>query len=348
VRRLATFVLPVVLLLACGRKGPPLPPIIDVPETTTDLWVHQEINEAVLLWRYPSMSRSGRALTDLQRVEVYRLAVPPGQEQIATAPGGVDMQRQLMISRAAEVARIEGDALRTSTRGANLEYRETLPPLEEGKTAPTFWYAVRTVRHDRTASALSNVVTWQRKRIPPAVTGLAVVAKANGIQISWDELKDVTGLKYYAERRSVPNGSWDDLGMIEIKANPMVDTSAQQGVTWRYRIRAALDLVTGPVSPEVEIKYRDVYPPPPAVNFICLPEPGIVRLRWDASAEEGVLYKVFRRQGTGKWLHLTDQATTAEFDDTKPLSGQVDYAVKAVDAAGNESDALYCKVGTGP
>ena len=32
----------------CGRKGDPLPPIIEVPETTTDLTVHQEGTEAVL------------------------------------------------------------------------------------------------------------------------------------------------------------------------------------------------------------------------------------------------------------------------------------------------------------
>ncbi len=344
----AALLLAATALVACGRKGPPLPPIIDMPETTSGMWAHQELNEVVLTWKYPALLRSGRTLNDLARVEVYRLEVPPGQEQVAAGPTGVDMQRQLMLSRGVLAAKLEGDSLRDATRGENLEYRENLPPLEEGKAPPTYWYAVRTVRRDRSASALSNVVSWQRKPIPPPVTGLKAVPQADGILVSWDAVKDVVGVKYYAERRSVPNGSWDDLGMVEVKDNPQLDSTAKQGLTWRYRIRAALDLTAGPVSPEVELQYKDIYPPPPAVNFICLPEPGIVRLRWDASPEDGVTYKVFRRQGAGKWVHLSDQATTAEFDDPNPLPGGADYAIKAVDAAGNESDALYCKVGVGP
>ena len=349
-RRFAKLALAVTLLLlpACGRKGPPLPPIIDVPETTVGMWAHQELNELVLTWKYPAMTKSGRTLTDLDRVEVYRLEVPPGQEQLAAGPAGIDMQRQLMLSRGVLAVRLEGDALQAATRGENLEYRENLPPIDDGKAPPTYWYAVRSVRRDRTASALSNVVTWQRKPIPPPVTGLAATPEPTGILVSWDELKDINDIKYVAERRSVPNGSWDDLGLIVLERNSQIDVTAKQGATWRYRVRAALDLVTGPVSPEVEVKYKDIYPPPPAVNFICLPEPGIVRLRWDEAPEDGVTYKVFRRQGAGKWVHLTDQATAAEFDDTNPLGGGAEYAVKAVDAAGNESDALYCKVGIGP
>jgi predicted small lipoprotein YifL len=335
-------------LSACGRKGPPLPPIIDMPETTTDLRAHQDLNEVVLTWKYPALTRSGRNLTDLQRIEVYRLEVPAGQEHVASGPNGVEMQRQLMLSRGAVVANLTGDSLRAATHGPNLEYREVLPPAAEGKSAATLWFAVRSVRRDRTASALSNVVAWQRKPIPPEVTGLTAVPQEDGILISWDELNAIPNVKYVGERRSVPNGSWDDLGPVVLEHNPQLDSTATQGMTWHYRIRAELDNVTGPVSPEVEVKYKDIYPPPPAANFICLPEPGIVRLRWDASPEAGVVYKVFRRQGAGKWIHLTDQASTAEFDDTNPLAGGADYAVKAVDAAGNESDALYCKVGTGP
>ncbi len=338
----------VALLAACGRKGPPLPPIIDVPETTTGLWSHQELDELVLTWKYPAMTKSGRTLTDLDRVDLYRLEVPPGQEQVTAGPNGVEMQRQLMLSRATLVVSLSGDALRQATRGENLQYREKLPPVDEGKTPPTNWYAVRSVRRDRTASALSNVVAWQRRPIPPPVTGLKAVPQADGILLSWDELKDLKDVKYVGERRSVPNGSWEDLGMVVLEKNPQLDITAKQGMTWRYRIRAAVDFTAGPISPEVEVPYPDVYPPPPAANFICLPEPGIVRLRWDASAEAGVAYKVLRRQGVGTWVHLTDQATAGELDDSNPLGGGAEYAVKAVDAAGNESDPLYCKVGIGP
>ena len=72
----------------CGRKADPLPPIIEVPETTTDLTVHQEGTEAVLAWSYPQLTRAGRQLVDLARVEVWKLDVPPGQEQVGRGPRG--------------------------------------------------------------------------------------------------------------------------------------------------------------------------------------------------------------------------------------------------------------------
>lgn len=347
-RRVATFACAVILAVSCGRKGPPLPPIIEVPETTTGLRAHQELNEVVLNWKYPALTRGGRSLTDLAHIEVYRLDVPPGQETVPAGTAGADLQRQLMLSRATLVTKLEGESLRLATRGENLEYRETLAPIEEGKAPPTYWFGVRTVRRDRTASALSNVVAWQRKTIPPAVTGLKAVPQEDGIMVSWDEFADLKGVLYAAERRSVPNGSWDEFGIVFAEKSPQLDVFARQGMTWQYRMRAVVADTSGPVSPEIEVNYKDVYRPPPAVNFICLPEPGIVRLRWDASAEADVLYKVFRRKGSGKWVHLTDQATTAEFDDLKPLTGEAEYAVKAVDAANNESEALYCKVGSGP
>ena len=347
-RKVAALASVVLLLAACGRKGPPLPPIIEVPETTTNLRAYQDINEVVLTWKYPALTRSGRSLTDLARIEVYRLEVPPGQESMAANPAGADMQRQLMLSRAARIATLEGESLRFATRGENLEHRDTLPVPAEGSTPPAYWFAVRSVRRDRTASALSNIVPWQRKPIPPAVTGLKAEPTADGIQVSWDELEDLGKVVYVAERRTVPNGTWEEYGPVFIDKSPQLDVVAKQGLTWRYRIRALIADTSGPTSPEVEVKYKDVYPPPAAVNFICLPEPGIVRLRWDSSPEPGVIYKVFRRKPGSTWVHLTDQATNAEFDDDKPQQGEREYAVKAVDAAGNESEALYCKAEIGP
>ena len=347
-RRLAILASAVLLLAACGRKGPPLPPIIEVPETTTAIRLPQDINEVVLTWKFPALTRSGRTLTDLARVEVYRLEVPAGQESVAAGPTGVEMQRQLMLSRAALMAKLEGESLRLATRGENLEYRETLPAVAEGGVAPTYWYAVRSVRRDRTASALSAVVAWQRKPIPPGVAGFKAEPLPEGVQLSWDPLTDVEAPRYVIERRTVPNGSWDERGPSLVAKSPQTDSTAKQGFTYRYRIRAFVAEAAGPTSLEFEIEYPDVYPPPPAVNFICLPEPGIVRLRWDSSPEAGVSYKVFRRKPGSTWVHLTDQATNAEFDDTKPMPGEREYAVKAVDAAGNESEALYCTVGSGP
>ncbi len=72
-----------------------------------------------------------------------------------------------------------------------------------------------------------------------------------------------------------------------------------------------------------------------------------MHLRWDVAPEAGVTYKIFRRQGESPWDHLEEAFKLTEYTDNSPPAGEVEYAVKAVDAAGNQSDAAYCKVRTG-
>jgi hypothetical protein len=106
-------------------------------------------------------------------------------------------------------------------------------------------------------------------------------------------------------------------------------------------------MTASPPSVEIEVPYPDIYPPSAVTSFFCLPEPGVVRLRWDASPEPKVGYKVFRRQDDGVWLHLEEAFRGTEYTDSSPPPGEVEYAVKAMDTVGNQSDAVYCKVRTG-
>lgn len=335
-RRAWTLIVLAFALAACGRKGPPLPPIVEVPETTTDLAVHQVVHDAVLTWSYPALTRAGRALTDLGQVAVWRLEVPPGQEQ--NVP--VELQRQLMLTRGKRLARLAGAGLEAATRGGKLTYSDPLPTVETGTTPSTLWYAVRTRRTDGTPSALSNIVTWQPRPVPAQVTGLAAEPGAEGITLSW---KAVDGASYLVARRQAEGGVWATASPSDLTTATFVDTSATQGESWVYRVRAVVDDVWGPSSVEVTVPYPDVYPPPAVPSFICLPEPGRVILRWEASPEPGVHYAVFRRPaGGGEWHELEHATMDTEFVDTSPPAGGLEYAVRAVDEAGNQSKPATC------
>jgi hypothetical protein len=326
------------LLAGCGRKAEPLPPIIEVPETTTDLSARQEEREARLEWSFPTLTRAGRPLTDLARVEVFRLAVPPGQEQV-TNP---DLKRQLMLARGKVIARLEGASLDAATHGGKLVYRDPLPDVPAGTTPPTIWYAVRSRRRDGTPSALSNIISGKVQPVPPPISGLAAVAAKDGITLTWDAQE---GFSYVVERRESGAASWDLLTSTELTEPKLVDTSAAQGKTWQYRVRASKIYVWGPPTAPVAVPYPDIYPPPPPVAFVCLPEPGRVVLRWEPSPESGVRYRVERRVGdAGTWVRLADGVTGNEVIDSAPPSGDVNYVVKAVDDAGNESEAVSCAV----
>ena len=342
--RTVLLLLAAAVVAGCGRKLPPLPPIIEVPETTTDLGVYQDANEVVLTWSYPQLTRAGRQLTDLARVEVWRLEVPPGQEQAGAGPAAEDLRRQLMLGRGKLAGRLEGEALQDATRGSKLTFRDRLPEMSAGGTPPFYWYAVRSRRKDGTPSALSDIVSWQPKPVPATPTGFVAKPQADGIALSWDL---VPGALYVVERQVAKGAPWEMVSKVALDAPSFLDTTAQQGQSWKYRVRSLASSTVSPATPELEVPYRDVYPPAPVTGFICLPEPGLVRLRWEPSPESRVTYKIFRRQGEEGWDHLEEAFKATEYTDSSPPAGEVEYAVKAVDAAGNQSTAVYCKVRTG-
>lgn len=334
----------VLLLAACGRKSDPLPPIVEVPETTTDLAAYQEEQQVVLTWSYPQLTRAGRNLVDLDRIEVWRLPVPPGQEQVGSGPAGEELRRQLILTRGAIVARLEGASLERATRGSTLIYSDQLEPIPAETVPSSLWYAVRSRRRDGTPSALSNIVTWKPRLAPPPVEGVEGTAGAEGISLGWSARPAET---YRVERRAAEGGLWETIA-TGVAAGTFVDAGAPQGRTWRYRVRAEAAGVRGAPSPEVEVTHPDVYPPPQVTGLLCLPEATVVRLRWDPSPESGIRYKVFRRQGEQPWDHLEEELDRVEYTDTSPYEAETVYVIKAMDAAGNQSEAVRCTVRPGP
>ncbi len=341
----AAVALVLAIMAGCGRKAAPLPPILEVPETTTNLTAYQDGNEIVLNWAYPQLTRGGRELTDLASVEVWRLEATPGQEQAGSGPGGEALRQQLMLGRGKLAARLEGESLQAATHGNSLTYRETLPSYPAGTSPPSVWYAVRSRRKDGTPSALSNIVTWQPRPIPPTPTGFTAKPEAGGIALTWEP---VAGFTYVVERRASKVAPWEITSPIGIDKPSFMDATAQQGQTWWYRVRSYLNRAASLPSAELEVPYPDIYPPAAVTSFLCLPESGLVHLRWDPSPEAGVIYKIFRRQGKGSWDHLQEDFKLTEYTDNKPPAGELEYAVKAVDAAGNQSDPVYCTARTGP
>lgn len=275
---------------------------------------------------------------------MWRLQLSPGQEQIGGGPAGEDLRRQLMLGRGKLAARLEGKSLEAATRGKQLTYRERLPEVVPGTSPPTLWYAVRSRRRDGTPSALSNFKVWQPRPVPPTPTDLTAKPQADGIALSWTA---VPGVGYLVERRGSKAAAWEAASPVGIEKPTFLDTKAEQGQSWWYRVRSALNMTASPPSVEIEVPYPDIYPPSAVTSFFCLPEPGVVRLRWDASPEPNVRYKVFRRQDDGVWLHLEEAFRGTEYTDSSPPPGEVEYAVKAMDTVGNQSDGVYCKVRTG-
>jgi len=337
------------LLIGCGKEGPPLPPEIRVAERTTDLTAFQEGDDAVLQWSYPSLTTSGDSLTAIEAIQVWRATLPAGQEPPPPVSAqDRQLRRQLLEGEGEVIRELSPDEIAAITRGANLVYRDDLTQWRQSEGAevesPVLWFGVRTICCRKRASELSNIVRLEPQVPPPPPTNLELEASTDGIDVRWRQSDDLATLV----ERSADGAAWTAVTEEPVRGDEWRDAKAAQGRSWSYRLRSVRRLegggeVIGKPSPPARVDHPDTYPPATPEGIVCLPEGAQVRVRWQAVVGK-VTYRVSRHEGSAPAEVLAEGLQVVELTDPSPPLGALRYVVVAVDSAGNQSVAVDCTV----
>jgi hypothetical protein len=376
VRSLVSVLFPLLFLAAaCGKKGDPSPPLPRGPNAIKDLSVEQEGGEALLAFTYPDRLLNGQPLTDLQSIEIYRLAgaTPsmgqprPGSSSagapsgggaaLGNVPGG-GARRAAMAARMAEqgfyrdavpVARLSVAEIATRTHGATILYRDPLLALlTQSQTAPSLGYAAVSVRRTGDRSPLSNIAILAPDIPPGPPVILSVTPEEGRICLEWlapeidmaGRPARIGGYKVY--RRQLSDDEYDaSVTASPVSGTSYVDTSAPYAGPLAYTVRATLPgkpRIEGLPAVEAALEYRDVYPPPAPRRLDALSEGRIVRLAWDpVPAGDLAGYLVFRAEGDAAPVQLTPQPIKDSFmnDEAVKPGTRYRYTVRAIDTTGN-------------
>lgn len=336
------------ITLGCGKEGPPLPPEIRVAERTTDLTAFQEGDEAVLQWSYPSMTTAGQVLRDIEEIQLWRAALPLGQEPPPPISARDRQMRRQLLEGQGEILRVLGpDDITVATRGNSIVIRDDLETWRQTTSGPesyVLWYGVRTLCCRHRESELSNVVRLEPQAPPEPPSDIALEAGAGGIDVRWSAAADTKTLV----ERSADGAVWRSVTDEAVEGESWRDETVPQGQAWSYRLRSVIAVsgggrVVGKPSPPARVDHPDTYPPSSPQDVVCLPEGAQVRVRWQA-VPTAVVYGVSRRLGGAAVEILTDDHRSAEFTDRNPPLGEIVYHVTARDAAGNRSDSASCEV----
>jgi predicted small lipoprotein YifL len=337
-----------IALVGCGKEGLPLPPEIRVAERTTDLTAFQEGDEAILRWSYPVMTTAGQNLTEIEEIQVWRAALPLGQEPPPPiSPQDRQMQRQLLEGQGEILRALGSDEIATATRGSAILIRDDLEPWRQTVEDPelfVLWYGVRTVCCRHRESELSNVVRLEPQAPPDPPIDLGLEAGADGIDVRWTPAADTKTLI----ERSADGAAWTAVTEEPLDGDTWRDENAPQGQAWSFRLRSVIalpggNLVVGMPSQPARVDHPDTYPPAAPSDVVCLPEGAQVRVRWQAVAG-AVVYSVSRQHGNEAADILTDDHRSIEFTDREPPLGELVYFVTARDAAANRSEEASCEV----
>ncbi len=332
-----------VTLVACGKKGDPLPPLRNVPLGTKDLTVRQQGRQILLDMAYPATTVSGMTLGGIDAVELLELIkpVPPAPTE-GEEPAPLPSAEAREIKAAARtLLTLSGAELTAAVVGDRIQLRLPLAePLPAEPMANIF--AVRTIKGDET-STVSNRVTLVPISPPAPPSNLQARPTAGGIELTWAAAGDTDGFDVFRRDAQI-RGYGEPLQRVDGDQRRYLDEGARFDKRYIYTVRtvAGVDpLIYSDEAGEREIEYVDRFAPPLPKNLVALAERAAIRLRWEPSTADDVAgYVIYRREPGRNFHRITDDPVTgAEYLDRGLASGLTyAYRLKVIDRKGNESE----------
>jgi hypothetical protein len=349
--------LAVLAAASCGHKGAILEPLTPIPKSVESLAAGQRGGLVLLQWTAPSAFIDGRALPSAVRTEIWLMrnnaeesALPlewEKEEDFMEKSGllaVLDPYSRLYDEKTAATPPPPPDSAPLQT----IRWEATMTPADA--EAARLIFGVRVLAGRKGASNFAYT-SWAPRKMPAPPGGLRADVFEDRIEIQWtipDANTDGTQpplLKGYNVYRSSPGEASARLNETPVETPPFADRSFKFGITYSYRVRA----LTGDAAPYLEsgdsgtldVTAVDTFPPAPPKGLISVTAVGLVTLFWNPGPEADLAgYRVWRKGSEDvEFLALTPAAIGENtFSDEHIESGQrYEYAVTAVDQAGNES-----------
>jgi hypothetical protein len=313
------------LAVACGKKGPPLPPPLRGPHNPLSISVRQIGEFPHLVFELPS-PRGAKPAQDMSRVELIRVVY----DSEAAPPPDADAFR-----RRGELVRVEhADPF---TPGAVLALSDpTIVTLDGRGEGKMLRYAVRVLDRRGRPSAWVAAPDLVLLAAGDAPADLSAEPTGAGVRLVWSGEAE-SGYNLY---RSTDDGTQIAVNDQPIRATEYLDEDIQIGRHYTYRVRALLaegrPRRESADSPAAIVTAIDRFPPQPPRGLVAVQEGIGVRLFWDPSPERDVTgYRIFRSLDGMDFVRIgPDPLERPLYLDSTVRPGQrVRYRVTAVDGA---------------
>jgi predicted small lipoprotein YifL len=346
----------VLAVAACGKKGPPLPPLVKLPVAPSDFTAARRADTVELQLTVPSANTDNSRPANVARVDVYALTGPAAVSEADVLKQGTKVASIAVKAprdpeatfdpsdpeqSEADIEPPEGQGL---DQGALAQVQEKLAAPSTGSSA-TQPAAVRTyVGVGITTKGRRGPVSRRAAvpLVPPpsAPTTPEVTYTETAIVLKWAPAPSGAYNVYEATGPSL-----SQLTKSPIAEAEYTDRRMTWGATRCYAIRSVETVgalaVESDATPPACVTLADTFPPAPPKGLQAVATEGLINLIWDPNTESDLDgYLLFRSNAPGGELAAITPTPIREtaFQDRVPSGVRYTYALKAVDKAGNASD----------
>ncbi|HUR33439.1 MAG TPA: hypothetical protein VM032_06565 [Vicinamibacterales bacterium] len=329
---------------ACGKKGPPLPPLVLLPTPPGDFSAVRRGPEVALGFRVPNANTDRSTPADLTHVDVYALtaSTPVAAEDV--------LRRGVRVATVAVNKPRDPDEPEPRTpaaKGPGLEQNEVaaltepLPPDADPSGYRSYVAVGVNARGRR--GALSPRLAMPLVAPPSPPPQPRATYDETTISLAWAPVAAQGGEAYtYAVYR--PGVA------VPLTPSPVRDPLfLDKAIEWEkercYEVRTvavveAMRIESAP-SPGFCLTVHDTFAPAAPRGLVGVGSEGSISLIWTANSEADLAgYLVLRAIEPATTLTPVTPApiTDTNFRDALPAGGRATYAVQAVDRAGNHSE----------
>ena len=314
-----------VLVAGCGKKGPPLPPLVRLPVAPGDFTASRRAATVDLQFVVPNANTDNTRPANVARVEVYALTAPPGTPEADIVARGTRIASVAVKAprdpdatfdpddpdqSEADVAPPEGPGL---DQGALAHVREMLPPATAaaGSSEVRSYVGVGISTSGR-RGPLSRRTAVPLTAPPPAPSAPEVSYTESAVTVRWPgstpEPAPASPPAYHVYEVPAPGagvtapGSRDTteeeqrepaderrLTEMPIAETEYIDPRITWGTTRCYAVRTVATVagltLESEPAPPACVTLRDTFPPAPPKGVQAVATEGVINLIWDANTE---------------------------------------------------------------
>lgn len=331
VNRIQLLLLAVLMVLvACAKKGPPVPWESIVPMRIVDLQATPREGRLLLGWRTPKENTDKTPLTDLVSFQILRSEGVLVGEECKGCGGKPKLVHEMKLTPDDFVP---GKRISIS--------------FEDQQPKKVYVYEVVSVNKKGYPSSPSNPVTvyWD---VPPNPPGMVSAERGDKkVDLSWEPVESATGYNIYRRLEGEELFPLNPLNRESLVNARYTDLSVHNDIRYIYSVRGVKKVVKtdveGKGSPGIAVTPIKLTPPSAPTGLVAIPLKDGIELNWRRNPESDILgYNIYRRKtGEKEFRKLNESPVPKEtyLDTDVVLQQEYEYGITAVDNSSRRNES---------